>query len=80
VLVVDDKNIVKMRPVKLGPLQPGGLRVILEGITRDDWVIVNGIQRARPEAPVTPQKAEMPVRLPSTRPAASQPASTQPAK
>jgi hypothetical protein len=30
--------------------------VIEDGIVRDDWVIVNGVQRARPGGKVTPQK------------------------
>ena len=30
--------------------------VIDEGLVRDDWVIVNGVQRARPGGRVIPQK------------------------
>ena len=55
VLVVNDKNIVEYRPVKLGHIDKGR-RVIKEGITLNDWVIVNGIQRARPGKPVNPQR------------------------
>lgn len=58
VLVVNDKNVVEYRPVKLGPRQ-GGLRAIVEGLTASDWVVVNGIQRARPGATVAPQKVSM---------------------
>lgn len=57
-LVVNDQNVVEQRPVQLG-LTMGQLRVIESGITTDDWVIINGIQRARPAAEVDPQKAEM---------------------
>jgi len=32
------------------------LRVIEEGLKDDDWVVVSGIQRARPGAKVTPVK------------------------
>ena len=55
VLVVNDKNIVEYRPVKLGPLDDGR-RVIKEGTALNDWVIVNGIQRARPGKTVNPQR------------------------
>lgn len=57
-LVVNDENVVEYRPVKLGA-RHGGLREVLEGITSDDWVIVNGLQRSRPGATVAPQKVAM---------------------
>jgi len=55
VFVVNNKNTVEQRGVKLGPLA-GGLRIIREGIKPEDWVIVSGVQRARPGAIVDPQK------------------------
>ena len=58
VLVVDEKNKVEYRPVKLG-LQTDSLRVIEEGIESGDWVIVNGMQRALPGSQVRPQRATM---------------------
>jgi len=58
VLVVNAENIVEPRLVVLGPLHEG-LRVIRSGITPDDLVIVNGIQRARPGAPVIPQEEQV---------------------
>jgi multidrug efflux system membrane fusion protein len=58
VLVVNDKNVVEYRPVKLGPVQRG-LRAVAEGLAPSEWVIVNGIQRVRPGATVTPQKVSM---------------------
>jgi len=57
-LVVNDKNVVEYRPVKLGPRQ-GPLRAISDGVGVGDWVIVNGIQRVRPGVTVTPQKVSM---------------------
>src|ERR1700716_982887 len=56
VFVVKDDNTVEAKPVTLGPLDEG-LRVIREGINAEDRVIVNGIQRARVGAKVTPQTA-----------------------
>ena len=57
VLVVDDKNIAQPRPVKVGPVI-NGKRVIREGITEQDRVIVNGMARVRPGMPVTPMTEE----------------------
>ena len=47
-------DVVEMRPVVLGPLDDG-LRVVREGLKRDDRVIIDGLQRARIGAKVTPQ-------------------------
>jgi len=63
VLVVDDQNDVERRFVKPGPLQDDGLRVIADGLKPDEWVVVNGLQRARSGKPVTPEKAPMPTRV-----------------
>ncbi|MCE9556045.1 MAG: efflux RND transporter periplasmic adaptor subunit [Planctomycetes bacterium] len=56
-LVVNEKdqNKVEQRPVKFG-VAIDGRRVIESGIQPGDWVIINGLQRARPGAPVEPQK------------------------
>lgn len=56
-LVVNKDKIVEYRPVKLG-IAVNGMRVIDEGIGPEDWVIVNGLQRARPGAPVDPKIEE----------------------
>ena len=53
VFVVKDDNSVEAKPVILGPLDEG-LRVIREGLKADDHVIVDGLQRARVGAKVTP--------------------------
>jgi RND family efflux transporter MFP subunit len=56
VLVVKDDDTVEARAVVLGPLDDG-LRVIREGLKPDDKVIVDGIQRARIGAKVSPHMA-----------------------
>jgi RND family efflux transporter MFP subunit len=56
VLTVNDKNVVEYRPVKLG-MRVGRMRAVSEGVNPQDWVIVNGLQRGRPGAPVQPQRA-----------------------
>jgi RND family efflux transporter MFP subunit len=57
VLVVNEKNVVEYRPVELGA-SSDGMRVIEKGLAPNEWVVVNGLQRARPGVEVTPEKAE----------------------
>jgi multidrug efflux system membrane fusion protein len=56
VFVVKDDNTVEARPVTLGALDDG-LRVVKEGLKPDDKVIVDGLQRARIGAKVSPHPA-----------------------
>ena len=65
VLVVNDKNVVEYRPVKLGAMHEG-LRTVTEGLAPADWVVVNGVQRARPGVTVAPQKVSMRPVAPAT--------------
>lgn len=55
VLVVKDDNSTERRDVTLGVRHGGGLRIIESGLIGDERVIVEGIQRVRPPAPVTPR-------------------------
>jgi RND family efflux transporter MFP subunit len=55
VLVVDGESIARQKYVTLGQVT-NGLRVIKEGLTADDHVIVNGLMQARPGAKVTAQE------------------------
>jgi multidrug efflux system membrane fusion protein len=57
VFVVKDDNTVEAKPVTLGPLDEG-LRVVREGLKPEDRVIVDGLQRARVGAKVTPREAK----------------------
>lgn len=59
VFVVKEDNTVEARPVVLGPLDEG-LRVVREGLKPEDRVIIDGLQRARVGAKVTPQAAKAP--------------------
>lgn len=54
VLVVDDKNIVERRTVKVGPAVEE-LRVIDEGLQGTERVVVNGLLRAIPGREVSPE-------------------------
>jgi membrane fusion protein, multidrug efflux system len=53
VYVVDDHNTARQRRVRLGQLTPETAG-IADGLKEGDQVIVEGVQRARPNAPVTP--------------------------
>jgi len=67
VFVVKDDNTVEAKPVILGPLD-GGLRVIREGLMPDDRVIVDGLQRARVGAKVSPHAAAADGKTPGSKP------------
>jgi RND family efflux transporter MFP subunit len=58
VLAVNDKNVVEYRTIRLG-IHVGGLRVIEDGISKADWLVVNGLQRARPGATIAPERTQM---------------------
>jgi len=55
VLVVGDENLVELRHLTLGAVQDDGTVVVQEGLEGDETYIVNGLLRARPGFPVTPQ-------------------------
>ena len=55
VFVVADDGTVSAKPITLGPIIDG-LRVIRTGVTPSDWVIVNGVQRARKGIKVKAEK------------------------
>lgn len=58
-LAVGRDNIVEMHPVRLGALF-GSLRSIKQGLNPGEWVIVDGLQQARPGAKVVPRKVPIP--------------------
>ena len=58
VLIVDEKNGVQRAGIRTGVLVDH-LRVIEEGLTGKEWVVVKGIQKAVPGRSVTPDKADL---------------------
>jgi RND family efflux transporter MFP subunit len=73
VMVVGEKNVVTPREVKLGALADG-MRVV-SGVKAGELIIVDGLQRAFPGAPVTPTVLKvddkgMPIVPPPAPPAA----------
>jgi RND family efflux transporter MFP subunit len=59
VKVVNAKNVVERRTVKLGN-QVDNARVVLEGLQDDDWVVVAGLLRAMPGKEVSPEQSPAP--------------------
>jgi membrane fusion protein, multidrug efflux system len=57
VFVMKEDNTVEARPVTLGPLDEG-LRIVREGLKPEDHVVVDGLQRVRVGAKVTPHAAQ----------------------
>jgi RND family efflux transporter MFP subunit len=55
VMVVGADNVIEARKVTLGP-SVEGLRIVRSGLSADDLIVVNGLQRARPGKAVTPQE------------------------
>jgi multidrug efflux system membrane fusion protein len=55
VYAVTADGVSVRKGVTLGPLVDK-LRVIRTGIAADDWVVINGLQRARPGLKVTPKR------------------------
>ncbi len=56
VLTVGEGNIVELKHVELGALE-GDERVILSGLEANETYILEGLMRARPGRPCTPQQA-----------------------
>ncbi|RDI57980.1 RND family efflux transporter MFP subunit [Microvirga subterranea] len=60
VYVVGENNVVNLKPVRIGP-RIDGYRVIRDGLTGNETIVVNGLVRVRPGAPVTPQTTTLPL-------------------
>lgn len=55
VYVVDDKNRVHRVYIELGPQRDSGFYVVKKGLSGNEWVVINGIQRIRaPDQDVKP--------------------------
>jgi RND family efflux transporter MFP subunit len=55
VFVVNEKNVVERRSVKTGPAVDA-LRAIDDGLKGEEWIVVNGLVKAAPGRPVTPER------------------------
>ncbi len=57
VLVVNENNLVQRLSVKTSALVDH-LRVVEEGLTGKEWIVIKGIQKAIPGRPVTPERQD----------------------
>lgn len=62
VLIVDKDNKIEKRKVKIGSLDPqdNSMRVIADGVTVDDWIVVQGRQRVLPGKTVKAERTTWP--------------------
>lgn len=67
VMVVGQDNTATQKYVTLGQVVSGGLRVIKDGLSADDSVVVNGLARIRPGIKVAPQQAKPPEAAPQAK-------------
>jgi RND family efflux transporter MFP subunit len=67
VYIVGEDGTVARKPVVLGPLIDG-LRVVRAGLAAHDWVIIKGVQRARPGLKVAPRREPLEVSTVSSGP------------
>jgi len=67
VLVVNDKNIVEARPVKLGQ-EYEGLRVVETGLKAEDRVVTGGLAKLGPGMTVQPRLEKLPEKQPADLP------------
>jgi RND family efflux transporter MFP subunit len=56
--VAPDGTVVP-KPVELGSVTEGNLRIVRSGITKDDTIIISGLLRARPGQKVTPEQGKV---------------------
>jgi len=57
VMVVGNDNKAVYREIKIGPMVDG-LRIVRSGLQKDEHIIVNGLQRVRPNDTVAPTMAD----------------------
>ncbi len=78
VYIVDAQHQVQYRRVTTGALQEDGLRVITDGLSADDLILVGGLPQVRPHMQIQPEVTAMPT-LTSAPPAAPAQPDNQPA-
>lgn len=59
VMTVNADNTVAAKPVRPGPSEPGGLRIVRHGLEPGDKIVIDGIIYARPGAKVTPKEGRI---------------------
>jgi multidrug efflux system membrane fusion protein len=76
--VVNDKNTLEYREVKLGGMA-NGMRIVISGVTAGEKIVTNGLQRLRPGMEVVPQETQAltPQEQPAADPSAEAPAQAE---
>jgi multidrug efflux pump subunit AcrA (membrane-fusion protein) len=59
VLVVGEDGTVAPKVIRPGPREDG-YRVVRQGLTGEESIVINGLQRARPGTKVTPNMTTLP--------------------
>ncbi len=59
VYVVDEAGTVSAKPIRIGP-RLHGYRVIREGLSGDETIVINGLMRVRPGIKVKPEPVTLP--------------------
>lgn len=59
VYVVDAENKVAAKPIRIGP-KLHGYRVVRQGLTGDETIVINGLMRVRPGVTVKPELVVLP--------------------
>jgi membrane fusion protein, multidrug efflux system len=62
VFVVDEAGLISAKPVRTGP-RIDGYRVIREGLTGEETVVINGLVRVRPGVTVKPEMTTLPPKV-----------------
>jgi membrane fusion protein, multidrug efflux system len=75
VMVVDADNKALYRPIKIGPMVEG-MRIVREGLSAGEHIIVNGLQRVRPNDVVAPTPVTESPAAPTAKSASLAPAPT----
>ena len=58
VIVINEDNTTQRRPVELGPIVHG-LRVVRSGLEANEKIVIQGLQRIRPDIKVDPNEGEI---------------------
>lgn len=75
VMVVDAQSKAQYRPVVLGQMVDG-LQAVKDGLKPGEKIVVTGLQRARPDSPITGAEVDMKTLQPVNAPEAVPPAAT----
>lgn len=59
VYVLGNDDQIDYRPIELGPLHTNGMRIVRNGLTAEDQLIINNIQKIRPGMQIAPQASDI---------------------